>query len=192
MAGARPHGATSGGEPGGGVWTSQVDVYGSPAVFVPPAWSTRLGSEDGWDRGLLIQGAAAWMGHMRLDLRPGDDGVASMHATTGGPTLIVRIVAHRSGNQDEEAGGPVARTARVMRLPSFGLGDGSSPDHAPVDGAGSAPPLFFPGLEVRRQEAFLEAANASGARRNLLMAERRLHPCHHAYQAPRIDLVVLE
>ena len=52
--------------------------------------------------------------------------------------------------------------------------------------------LLVPGLERRRQEAFLEAANPSGARRDLLMEERRLRPCHHAYQAPMIDFWELE
>jgi len=52
--------------------------------------------------------------------------------------------------------------------------------------------LLVPGLEVRRQEAVLETATVPGARLDLLMAERRLDPCHHAYQAPRMDLVVPE
>jgi len=48
-------------EPGGGVWTPQVDVCGWRAGLPYALQSTRLGSGDGRDRGLLNQKAATWM-----------------------------------------------------------------------------------------------------------------------------------
>ena len=56
---------------------------------------------------------------MRLARLLGDDGVERMQVVPDEPTLIVKVVAHRRGSGDEEAGGPVARTARTKSLGGY-------------------------------------------------------------------------